>query len=128
MKKILALLLAVSPLFSPVAKADPSELRGRILTAACGELDPFVIGDACLVILELAPDRNVVLVSRDFDLADALDTPSLEDFEGRDASIPYAALEKIESAEILDELHRHDDTSVGFYEIKDVNAFRVFVR
>jgi hypothetical protein len=90
---VLFLILSFN-LFSTEVKVD---------SALCGELDPFIIGDACVVMVTAPASSKIALVF-DYTLEDEMGT-SVETIIGKTISINFDLVKKIKSKKMFNKLN-----------------------
>lgn len=115
--KNLILLLILLGTFSLLA-ADT--FKGKVEYADCGEIDPWYIGDACLVYIKTENGRRIALVM-DFEMAvNEFDT---DDLVGQTVTVDPTKLEKIKNKNKLMALMEYKDGY--FYYEANIGVFEV---
>lgn len=67
MKLVFSLAILLAGLSSQAQNFSPA-IYGRIQNVFCGEMDPFAVGDACVVFVkEFSTNKKLGLVYRDYD-------------------------------------------------------------
>jgi hypothetical protein len=90
----------------------------------CGEMDPFVVGDVCIVNVTVGIDKKIALLF-DFDSI-VNEIEDTEIFNGRKAKIDMNKLSKIYDRDVLEVLRDFDDkyfymtTNYDFFEVFDI--------
>lgn len=114
--KILMIILAAMLSFSALAVEIPSVITGTLEDVFCGEMDPFAVGDVCVVFTtDEATGMKLGLVYDDYDWGyiHVPETDSAEDMVGD--RFQASTCEKI-----------HDRNQIG--ELKNYNGDYFYVR
>jgi len=120
MKKII--LITITLLSLTVLAADNNEIEGTVVDVVCSEMDPFAVGDACVVFAEVdatGAKRGLVYNDYDWSFLHVAEPDSATDTVG-DQFIA-AGCEKIYDMSVVNVLK--DYNSSYFYLSCDVSSF-----
>jgi hypothetical protein len=93
MKKLL-IVLSVLGSFSAFAT------KATVDDAFCGEIDPFVVGDACIVQLSTSKGSKIALVFPDYELEEKIGD-SAETLNGQIVDVDFSLAEKIYDYDVI---------------------------
>ncbi len=118
MKALFAFILAFG-LAGSAAHADPiPTIQGQIKEIFIGELDPFMVGDACIVFVQA--DRLYGLVGSFDDCSNGdLDEVHAEYFAGYTLKVNRSNLKKIRKPGVIRELKQYN-SDAHYYYVRDM--------
>jgi hypothetical protein len=114
MKRYL-MLASLCLMLSPMAKGQPSVPRHAVVEAiTCGEVDPNVVGDACLALVQSESGEAIGLVAP-LELLESYPYEELAALEGRRVGLDEAALKPVDDADAIDVLSAPGDERRFFW-------------
>jgi hypothetical protein len=126
---ILALMSACSSKPDSSSLADrlkPSDkLSGKVVDVSCGEVNPFVIGDICVILLE---DERLTLTAILADYDDFIDFDNIADDSrliGQKAQVKNSCLGALtsEDKQVITENYSWGDRKINFKHLKKSECF-----
>lgn len=109
------ILVSVPNLTCSPVKLLPKTLSLKIISIECSEIDPYEVGDACVVTASDSQDELFTFVGWQYDLLDQYSYEQLQTFTGRNIEVQSANLSQMAEPGALAVLNESSDSGAAFW-------------